>query len=326
MNFKELAKKLIEAKEPVIISTHCCMDGDAIGSEIALAHALKTKGKDVSILNQDTLPDQFNFLQQYFDSFAIENVNKKEKITVVIVDANDLNKIGETVKYLLTDELKIQEIIFIDHHKPKNKIENAEYFISEEASSTGEMVYKLISEEFALKIDSVFAEAIYTAIVCDTRSFRYSRTNAYSHQIASDLIKLGIEPERIQTELFGSNTLGQIRLLGYVLSNAELSKNKKIAHVYIPVEKMEENNVLPHDTKGFINNLLTIKDVEVAVLFRQDTKDTIKVSIRSKGTYNIQGLAEEFGGGGHKFAATFTSKKSFTELKEGVISALEKNI
>jgi phosphoesterase RecJ-like protein len=323
MHLKELAQKLIEAKEPVIISTHCCMDGDAIGSEIALAHALRSKGKDVSILNQDALPEQFNFLQQYFDLFAIENVNKKENITVVIVDANDLNKLGETIKYLITEELSVQEIIFIDHHNPKNKISNAKYFISDHASSTGEIIYKLISEEFGLKIDNVLAEAIYTAIVCDTRSFRYSRTNAYSHQIASDLIKLGIEPEKIQTELFGCNTLGQINLLGYVLNNAKLSNNKKIAYAYIPVEKLTEHKVLPSDTKGFINNLLTIKDVEVAVLFRQDKKDEIKVSIRSKGTYNIHELAEKFGGGGHKFAATFTSNKSFDELKKEVISTLE---
>jgi len=323
MHLKELAQKLIEAKEPIIISTHCCMDGDAIGSEIALAHALRTKGKDVSILNQDTLPEQFNFLQQYFDSFAIENVNKKEKITVVVVDSNDLNKLGETVKYLVVDELNVQEIIFIDHHEPKEKVSDAKYFISDQSSSTGEIIYKLITEEFGLKIDNLLAEAIYTAIVCDTRSFRYSRTNAYSHQIASDLIKLGIEPEKIQTELFGCNTLGQINLLGYVLSNVKLSNNKKIAYAYIPVERLIDNKVLPSDTKGFINNLLTIKDVEVAVLFRQDTKNCIKVSIRSKGTYNIHNLAEKFGGGGHKFAATFTSEKSFDELKKEVISELE---
>jgi len=323
MHFKDLAKKLLEAKEPIIISTHCCMDGDAIGSEIALAHALRTKGKQVSILNQDTLPEQFNFLQQHFDSFAIENVKKDESITVVIVDSNDLNKVGETVRYLLADELNVQELVFIDHHNPKNKMPNAKYFISDQASSTGEIIYKLISEEFNLKIDTVLAESIYTAIVCDTRSFRYSRTNAYSHQIASDLIKLGIEPEKIQTELFGCNTVGQIHLLGYVLSNAKLSNNKKIAYAYIPVEKLTENQVLPSDTKGFINNLLTIKDVEVAVLFRQDRKDEIKVSIRSKGTYKIHDLAEKFGGGGHKFAATFTSDKPFDELKNEVISSLE---
>ena len=323
MHFKDLTKKLLEAKEPIIISTHCCMDGDAIGSEIALAHALRAKGKKVSILNQDVLPEQFKFLEQYFELFAIEEINKKDDITVVIVDANDLNKLGETVKYLLVEELNVKEFIFIDHHNPKVKIPNAEYFISEQASSTGEIIYKLISEEFELKIDTVLAEAIYTAIVCDTRSFRYSRTNAYSHQIASDLIKLGIEPEKIQTELFGCNTIGQINLLGHVLSNAKLSKNKKIAYAYIPVEKFAEHNALPSDTKGFINNLLTIKDVEVAVLFRQDTKDSIKVSIRSKGTYNIHDLAERFGGGGHKFAATFTSSKPFDELKDEVISALE---
>jgi phosphoesterase RecJ-like protein len=299
------------------------VDGDAIGSEIALAHALKKKGKKVSILNQDILPEQFKFLEHYFESFAIENMNKKLPVTAVIVDANDINKVGESVKSFLTNELKVQDTIFIDHHKPKQKDMKAKYFTLDDASSTGEIIYKLISEGFGLKIDSALAEAIYTAIVCDTRSFRYSRTNAYSHQIASDLIKLGIEPEKIQSELFGSNTLGQVKVLGYVLSNVKLTDNKKLAYAFIPIEELMENDVSPSDTKGFINNLLTIRDVEVAVLFRQDTKESIKVSLRSKGSYNIQSLAEKFGGGGHKFAATFLSHKPFEELKNEVISAFE---
>ena len=323
MNINDLVKKLTNTKEPMIISTHCCLDGDAVGSEIALAYALKKKGKKVSIFNQDILPEQFKFLEHHFDSFAIENLNKKTPVTAVIVDANDLNKVGEAAKSFLTGELKIQELIFIDHHKPKQKDPKARYFTSEEASSTGEIIYKIINEGLGLKVDNVLAEAIYTAIVCDTRSFRYSRTNAYSHQIASDLIKLGIEPEKIQSELFGSNTLGQIKVLGYVLSNVKLNDNKKLAYAFIPLEQLMENDVSPSDTKGFINNLLTIRDVEVAILFRQDTKESIKVSIRSKGTCNIQGLAENFGGGGHKFAATFTSHKPFEELKNEVISAFE---
>ena len=299
------------------------MDGDAVGSEIALAHALKKKGKKVSILNQDILPEQFKFLEHYLESFAIENMNKKATVTAVIVDANDISKVGESVRSFLTKELKVQDMIFIDHHKPKQKDAKAKYFTSDDASSTGEIIYKLISEGFGLKIDNTLAEAIYTAIVCDTRSFRYSRTNAYSHQIASDLIKLGIEPERIQSELFGSNTLGQIKVLGYVLSNVKLTEDKKLAYAFIPFEELMGNDVSPSDTKGFINNLLTIRDVEVAVLFRQDKKESIKVSIRSKGSCNIQSLAEKFGGGGHKFAATFTSYKPFEELKNEVISAFE---
>jgi len=323
MPLHKLAKKLLNTENSILISTHSNMDGDAVGSEIALAHALQEKGKKVSILNQDILPEQFKFLEKYFDAYAIENLNEKADVTAVIVDANDLDKIGHTIKYFLLEELNVQELIFIDHHQPKEKVPNAEYMISEKASSTGEIIYKLISEGFGLKMDHVLAEAIYTAIVCDTRSFKYSRTNAYSHEIAAELMKIGIEPERIQSELFGCNTMGQIQCLGYVLSNIKLSESKKVAYSFIPLEKMNECQLYPPDTKGFINNLLTIKGVEVAVLFRQDAEDSIKVSIRSKGSFNIKDVAERFGGGGHKFAATFTSSKPFEELKREVISALE---
>ena len=326
MMFKDLSKKLLSINDPIIISTHCFMDGDAIGSIIALAHALKEKGKKVSILNQEVVPEQFKFLQQYFDSFALEDIKKGAPVTSIVVDSNDLNKVGSYIKAFLLDEIKVSELIFIDHHKPKHKIKNAEYYISESSSSTGEIIYRLITEGFELKIDTVLAEAIYTAIVCDTRSFRYSRTNAYSHQVASDLIKQGIEPEKIQTQLFGCNALEHVQLLGYALTNTKLSNGGKVAYTLIPLDKMQECKASSADTKGFINNLLTIKNIEVAVLFRQDKQNSIKVSIRSKGSVDIQGLAEKLGGGGHKFAATFTSVLPYEELHKNVLAELDELI
>ncbi|MCX6112716.1 MAG: DHHA1 domain-containing protein, partial [Proteobacteria bacterium] len=128
----------------------------------------------------------------------------------------------------------------------------------------------------------------------------------------------------IQLEVFGSNNLKQIHMLGLTLENTKLSESGKIAYTYIPLEAMVQNNISPNETKGFINNLLTIKGVEIAVLLRQDSKDKIKVSIRSKGNYPIYDLAEEYGGGGHKFAASFISNMPPDTLFKRIIDKLEK--
>jgi len=320
---KELKDTLLKTKKRIIISTHVNPDGDAIGSEIALANTLKKLGKNVSILNQDPTPLQFKFLEKYFDSYAIENISNKEPVLVILLDVNDINDIGKNIKMFLTEELHEPEIVVIDHHAPNTINKNYKYIVDEGRSSTGEIIYNLIKNELGITPDKETAEAIYTAIVSDTKSFRYSRTTVAAHYIAAELMHLGIDHEKIQTEIFGSNSIGQICLLGYALSNIKLSDNKKIAYTVLTLDELKRCSVLAPETKGFINHLLTIKDVEVAVLFRQDKENLTKISIRSKGNYPIHDLAVKLGGGGHKFAATFSCEGKPSSCIEKVISGLE---
>lgn len=321
---RELKDTLLKTKKRIIISTHIGPDGDAIGSEIALANTLKKLGKNVSILNQDPTPLQFKFLERYFDSYAIENITNKEQILVLLLDVSDINDVGKNIKMFLTEELHDPEIVIIDHHTPETINKNYKYIIDEGRSSTGEIIYNLIKQELGMTPDKETAEAIYTAIVSDTKSFRYSRTTVAAHHIAAELMRLGIDHEKIQTEIFGSNSVGQLCLLGYALANIKLSDNKKVAYTVIPLEELKRCNVLAPETKGFINHLLTIKDVEIAVLFRQDKENLTKISIRSKGNYPIHDMAEKLGGGGHKFAATFSCEGKPNACLKKIISELEK--
>jgi bifunctional oligoribonuclease and PAP phosphatase NrnA len=323
MQLSGLRTKILENDLPVIISTHQNPDGDGLGSEIALAHCIKKLGKDVIIINQDKTPSSFKFLEQYFPIRIASGVTPPEKALVLLVDMHEMQSAGPDVSSLI-DKVQTKEVIFINHHSPKYFETGYTYILFDSASSTGEIAYKLIKEELKVPLDKIIAECIYTAIISDTRSFRYSKTTSYSHQIASDLLEYGIQAEKIQLEVFGSNTMHQIHLLGLALQNTRLSNNGKVAYTYIPLDAMLQNNITPNDTKGFINHLLTIKGVEIAVLIRQDNKEMVKVSIRSKGNYPIYDLAEEHGGGGHKFAASFRSNMAPDAIIHGIVEKLEK--
>ena len=235
---------------------------------------------------------------------------------------NDISKTGNDVKTFV-ESIPNKEILFISHHKTKHIDADCAYMISDSASSTGEIIYNLVNDEFEIDIDIKTAEAIYTAIISDTKSFRYSRTTSSSHRIAAELLELGIDAERIQSEVFGSSSVGQLRTLGCMLQNIETTRSGKIAYVFIPYDTLKEHDVCAAQTKGFVNHLLTIKGVEIAVLFRQDIDDKIKVSLRSKGNYPIDEFALGFGGGGHKFAATFYSSDQKQELINKITTGLE---
>ncbi len=324
MQLCDLRTKILNSSSPIIISTHQNPDGDALGSEIALTYSLRKMGKEVILVNQDRTPGAFKFLEQYEKIKAIpEIVDLPKKALVILVDVHDLDTTGPEMKKLI-GSIQDKEILFVNHHSPKYFESDCGYILFDYASSTGEIIYRFIKDELNFALDKAIAECIYTAIISDTRSFRYSKTTAYSHQIASELLEYGIQAEKIQLEVFGSNNLNQMHVLGITLQNTRLAESGKIAYTYIPFEAMTQYSLSPNETKGFINHLLTIKGVEIAVLLRQDGKEQIKVSMRSKGNYPIYDLAEEYGGGGHKFAASFTSNMPAETLLRNIVERLEK--
>jgi bifunctional oligoribonuclease and PAP phosphatase NrnA len=323
MNLKILAQHILKNKKTLILSTHISPDGDGLGSEVALAAGLKNLNMDVSIFNQDAVPVPFLFLNEHFSIDCPGDHAVKAPSIFLLVDVNTIEKVGADIAMMISSHPD-NEVYFIDHHEPSMYIDKAGYYIDENVSSTGEIIYKLLVEELKVDIDISMAESIYTAIISDTRSFRYSRTTSYSHYIAARLIEKGISPEQVQLKVFGSNTFQQMQMLGHILCNARVACDNRVAYTIVTKELMDRFNVTGSDTKGFINNLLTIRDIEIAVMFREESPLLFKVSMRSKGHYPIAEIAKEFGGGGHKFAATFLFKGDLELLLPKIMSNIEK--
>lgn len=298
----EIVKDCINRGQRFVLTTHVNPDGDGLGSEAALAAFLDNRGKDVFIFNSSPVPDNYQFLDPdekmiHYDS----DMHRESLLTadfIIILDISDwerLRQVGQDVK-----DTSIKKIC-IDHHPLQKKFGDIR-LIDEEACSTGEIVFEVI-KHCEGQITKPMATALYTSILTDTGSFKFSNTNANAFRICAELVEIGIEIQKIYQNVYECQPLQKIKLFGYILTHLKLAADGRIAWFVISKEILEKHGARPHDTEGFADYPRVIEGVEVSIMFIEVEKSRIKVSLRSKGNYVINGVAQKFGGGGHPFAA-----------------------
>jgi len=314
---KEIKKflEVIEKKQNFAILVHRYPEGDAIGSQIALGLILKQLNKDVDMLNFDPIPWQFEFLDGS-EMIKVKTAFDKDYDVGIILDSSDFYR----TDYSDDDRAKIKTLVNIDHHL-SNQYFGDINIVDPDASSTGEVIYKL-SKKLNSEITSKIALNIYTAIVTDTGSFRYSNTSSNTLKIASKLVDKGIDVAWANENLFEIGTIGKIKLWGKALSDIELTSNNSIAILTVTQQMLEQFNAEFSDTENLINYGLSIIGVEVSLLFKELDKNKYKVSFRSKGKISVAKVAETFDGGGHFRAAGCKIKGSFEEVKSQVIDVV----
>ncbi len=180
-------------------------------------------------------------------------------------------------------------------------------------------------------INLATATSIYTGILTDTGSFRFSNTNKAAFDICAEMVALGVEPYSIAQLVYGTYSLGRIKLLNLALDSIEISKNRKLSMMVVTQEMLNETGTKPEDIDGFINYAKGIEDVQVAVLIQEffnDKKEVqshehFHVSLRSNGTVNVAEIASTFGGGGHSNAAGFSIESTLAHLKSRVAKLAE---
>ncbi|MEJ2105377.1 MAG: DHHA1 domain-containing protein [Ignavibacteriaceae bacterium] len=191
--------------------------------------------------------------------------------------------------------------ICIDHHQdPENFVDHS--FIGVEYAATGHILYDFITNINIVEVTKELADPLYAAIMTDTGSFRFERTTAKVHLISADLLNKGVNPAEIYDKLYDESKLSKLQLLGRCLSSLKLIHYNKIGYMIITQKDFNELNALESDTENFVNNILSIEDVKLGMLFIE-LKNGFKVSFRSKGNIPVNKLAGEFGGGGHTNAA-----------------------
>lgn len=311
-----IASELRSAKT-VLLSVHKNPDGDALGSQLALMHALDGMGKKVFVHNLDPVPEVYRFLP------GAERITSGPELTgrfdaVVVLDA-DPPRTG-----LFDISVPADILINIDHHIT-NPSAWPHTWLDAAAAATGEMIYALL-QELTVPIDRAIALCLYTSIFTDTGSFRYSNTSAKSMRIAAAMIEAGADPWLVTENVYESFAFRRLKLLGMVLSGIELSSDGKAAWVVVTEELFRQNNATAEDTDNFINFVRSTKGVEVAVLFRQTAGRQYKISLRSKGRIDLSGVAQSLGGGGHKNAAGATVDGSLAEVKDRVLGEVNKAI
>lgn len=302
IDFKKILK-IIEENNSFLITTHINPDGDAIGSELALAYFLRKINKEFYIINHSTTPDNYLFLDE-------EKLIKKYDpsldgiiLNVDVIIAVDFNQLGRVRSMMNIFEKSKAYKIIIDHHRnPQNFVD--EIFTDVDAPATGILIYQIIKNYDVNLIDKKIAEALYAAIMTDTGSFRFERITPEVHLIIADLISKGADPTYIYNKIYNENSYKRILLLGNSILNMKLTDDQRIAYMILDQETLNRFNdpESEFDTDGFINFCLSVKSVIVGLLF-YELPNTVKVSLRSKGKFPVNKLAEKFGGGGHLNAA-----------------------
>lgn len=312
--------KIIEAikkNKKFLITAHVNLEGDSLGSQLAMKELLEYLGKEAIIVDSDHVPDHYKFLPR-----ADEVSNKIDKMiefdAALILDCPTLKRIGN-VRNLVKNKF----IINIDHHISNEKFGQVNW-VDPNASSAGEMVYKLF-KEMKVPLTRETALYLYIAILTDTGSFNYDNTSSATHEIAGELLGYGLNPALVSEDVYERRSLEDIKLLGQVLSTLKVNQTGEVAYLEITKKMLEETGADVAKSEGFINYARSIDKVKVAMMFKEDIKEPgkINISFRSKGDVDVNGLASYFGGGGHVKASGCVIEGSLAEAKSKVLKKVE---
>jgi phosphoesterase RecJ-like protein len=299
-----------------MITSHIRPDGDGLGSGLALYWMLRSLGKDATVLLRDRVPPAYTVLPGS-DMVVVAQDVSEDYEAAFIIECSDVMRPG-------LPSLKDQFVVNIDHHSTTTAFGNVNW-IDPTAAAVGEMIYNLC-KALGVQVTKEIAECIYTALLTDTGSFHFSNTTERTLKIASELVRLGVEPARISQALFYSYPFSKIKLLGLVLSTIERDETGRLAWVTMDRETMYESDASEEDSDGIVNHALSVGEVDAVAFFKELSPGVYRVSLRSKGKNNVAKVAEMFGGGGHRNAAGCRIEGDFEDVKRRVIEGLQSAI
>lgn len=311
----------IKKSNKIAITFHTSPDGDSLGSSLALLSGLASVGKDVYISCMDDMPEVYSFLP--FSQFVKNSTGEISTDTkcVIVLDCGDKKRIN-TSNINFTS--RKYSLINIDHHL-SNELYGDLNYVDTNASSVGEIVYQMLNL-LDIEITKEIAACIYTSIITDSGSFRYSGTTSVTHSIAGDLINTGIDFSEIHRIVFENKKFESLKLLGRALSSMELI-DESICAMYVTKEMLNDLHLGCNiDTSYLISAAMQTDTAESAVLFKE-CDEGIKISLRSKSKVDVRKIAEKFGGGGHTRAAgILLNNYTLNEAKDAIIKEIENEL
>jgi phosphoesterase RecJ-like protein len=321
----DLIIQQLRNSDEILIASHANPDGDAVGALIAMGHLTHALGKKTTLYNHSPIPAVYRFLP------SVRRIKRqlhpsKPYDTAIVLDCGDLERVGpkaETVG-------RIPVIINIDHHITNTQFGTLQ-LIDTGACATVEIVYRLF-KAMAIPIDKTAATATYTGILTDTGSFRFSNTNRAAFAICQEMLQHGVDPYDVAQHVYGTYSLGRIKLLNLALDSIEISTNGKLSMMTVTQAMLDDTGTHPEDADGLINYARRIRDVQVAALIQEQSNgrtsngssNRFHVSLRSDGSVDVAAIACTHGGGGHSSAAGFSVESALPELKAMITTLSEK--
>jgi len=303
----------------ILLTTHINPDGDGLGSELALARFLEGAGKTVRIINCTPTPPTYRFLDpdgsiETFDAESHPDFIKTADV-IIVADTNHLSRL-DTMERLVKESPATK--ICIDHHEDPESFADL-YVIDTQTAATGQIVYSLLFQPQS-EIPPSIAAPLYVAIMTDTGSFRFPKTDAGLFRITAHLVQCGADPVRLYEQVYERGTPDRTRLLGMVLSGLKTEYDGRLAYLVVTRRMFEETRTSEVDTENFVPFALSLTGVRIGLMFTELPGGGVKISFRSKGDIPINRLAKEFGGNGHKNAAgARVAEQPIQKLIESVV-------
>ncbi len=313
------AAQAVRRAKSVLLSCHERPDGDALGSCLGLAAALRKAGRKAVVVNVSDVPGNLRYLPGS-EKLLKEPPAKACFDLAVTTDSGDISRLAWDLGKLRA-EGRVGKILNLDHHKDNTRFGDLNY-LDLKASSTGEVAYDVIRAA-KLPLDRNVALNLFTAIVTDTGSFRYSNTSYKTMRAATELMRFKIEAFQVTEALEMSFPKERVEMLGKVLSTLEVDPRGRWAVLFADQAVLSAPGARYDLLDEFTNFPRSIGSVEVAGLFKEVSPGKWRVSLRSKRYLDVGALANSFGGGGHKFAAGLPVEGTKAEVRLKVLEKIE---
>lgn len=321
-------KALVAKADSIVITSHKSPDGDAVGSTLAVYQVIKALGKKVTPVLPDAVPDFLQWMNDFSDIVFFDTDTEKatqlinEASLIFSLDYNNLSRTGSAMEAALR-QVK-GDFIMIDHHQQPESYPVVTYSDTA-ACSTCEMVYHFVDRcGWKEYITPQVAECIYCGIMTDSGSFRFPSVTPETHHIAADLIAGGLDHARVHREVYDTNLLDRLKLIGYSLNEKlVVIPEAGVAYIWLTQDELKRFNYRSGDTEGLVNQALSISGIKLAAFFREGNNE-IKISFRSKGSFDVNLLAREsWSGGGHKNAAGAASQLSMSDTLDRFVQQMK---
>ena len=309
-------KEEIQKAQDIVILTHENPDGDAIGSSLAMYITLKKLGKQVDVIIPE-FPKVYSFLP------GAEEIKKEGKEEIydlaICVDVTGIGRLNGYSKYFEDAKVKIQ----IDHHQVNEMF--ADYNFVNPASPACAQNLIFIIEQLGVEIDKEIGTCLLTGIITDTGGFKYEGVSAETFEFTSWLLAKGVNVSNVYKKVLQMKTRANFELRKLIMNRMEFLCDNKVTFTYMTLEDEKNVGAMPGDNEGLVEVGRDIDGVEVSILLREK-QNGYKVSLRSNYYVNVSDVCVTFGGGGHIKAAGCDIQESLENVKQKIISEVEKYI
>jgi phosphoesterase RecJ-like protein len=312
--------EIVRRRQRFLLTTHVRPDPDGLGSQLGLANVLEGMGKQVRLVIGSVWPPRYDFLDpgKRIRRFEPPGEEYRDVDAVVILDTGTWNQLGDFGSLLKS--LNCEKVV-IDHHLTQDDL-GAVRLIDTTSESTGRLVYEAV-QALGRPLTPEAANFLFAAVATDTGWFRHQNTSAATFALVEKLVGAGAKPNWLYEQIYERNTLPRLKLMAMVLGRLRVVADGKVALTEILATDYAATGAIPSDSEDLVNFPRSITGVEVGLLLMEQPAGGVKVSFRSRATVDVDAIAKQFGGGGHRLASGATLQTTLADAETRVLAAVE---